>query len=96
MSDSLVNGSFGAIGANGDNKWRQWMLHVANGDSISGANGDHNGHWRHPLATMAIAIDDHWRHLIPLDQGLDGDRPRLAGPFRGPKANRPNTIQFST
>ena len=27
MSLSLVNGAFGAIGANGDNKWRQWMLH---------------------------------------------------------------------
>ena len=49
VSDSLVNGAFGAIGANGDNKWRQWMLHCRQ--------------WRHPLATMAIAIDDHWRHL---------------------------------
>ena len=27
VSDSLVNGAFGAIGDNGDNKWRQWMLH---------------------------------------------------------------------
>ena len=27
VSESLVNGAFGAIGANGDNKWRQWMLH---------------------------------------------------------------------
>ena len=27
VSLSLVNGAFGAIGANGDNEWRQWMLH---------------------------------------------------------------------
>ena len=38
----------------------------ANGDSVSDAIGDHNRHWRqwrHPLAPMAIAIGDHWRHL---------------------------------
>ena len=40
---------------------------VANGDSVSGANGDHNRHWRQ--CTMATSIgangDRHWRPLAP-------------------------------
>ena len=65
VSLSLVNGSFGAIGANGDNKWRQWMLHCRQWRF---------GEWRQwrsqsPLAPMATSIgangDRHWRPLAP-------------------------------
>ena len=55
VSDSLVNGAFGA---NGDNKWRQWMLHCRQWRF---------GEWRRwrsqsPLAPMATSI------------GANGDR----------------------
>ena len=43
VSDSLVNGAFGTIGDNGDNKWRQWMLHCRQWRF---------GEWRSPLATI--------------------------------------------
>ena len=55
----LVNGAFGAIGANGDNKWRQWMLHCRQWRF---------GEWcqwrsQSPLATSIGANGDrHWRH----------------------------------
>ena len=55
MSLSLVNGAFGA---NGDNEWRQWMLHCRQWrfgewrqSFAIGANGDI--HWRHSLSPMA-------------------------------------------
>ena len=56
MSDSLVNGSFSTIGANGDDEWRQWMLHCCYwSNSDSGANSDNgaNGDDDDPLVTMA-------------------------------------------
>ena len=65
VSLSLVNGAFSAIGANGDNEWRQWMLHCRQWRF---------GEWRQwrsqsPLAPMATSIgangDRHWRPLAP-------------------------------
>ena len=62
VSLSLVNGSFGA---NGDNKWRQWIRHCRQWRF---------GEWRQwrsqsPLAPMATSIgangDRHWRPLAP-------------------------------
>ena len=62
VSLNLVNGSFGA---NGDNEWRQWMLHCRQWRF---------GEWRQwrsqsPLAPMATSIgangDRHWRPLAP-------------------------------
>ena len=70
-SVSLVNGSFGAIGDNGDN------LSGANGCSI-GANGDR--HWR-PLAPFE------WRHLIHSMAILRSQSPfRVSGSFGDPMA----------
>ena len=76
MSLSLVNGAFGAIGANGDNEWHQWMLHCR---QWRFCDGDIHWRqwrsplawrqWRSPLAPMDVAIvangdcDRQWRHL---------------------------------
>ena len=53
---------------------------VANGDSVSGANGDHNRHWR-PLAPFK------WRHLIHSMAILRSQSPfRVSGSFGDPMA----------
>ena len=53
---------------------------VANGDSVSGANGDHNRHWR-PLAPFK------WRHLIHSMAILSSQSPfRVSGSFGDPMA----------
>ena len=61
-----------------------------NGDSVSGANGDPNSlwcQWQHPLASMVIVIDDHWRHLINLMAILNSQSPfRVSGSFGNPIA----------
>ena len=64
MSDSLVIGSFGAIGVIGDNEWCQWMpllplaiRSVAPMATSIGDNGDrHCRQWMSPLAPDQIAI----------------------------------------
>ena len=55
-SVSLVNDSFDAIGDNGANEWRQCngCSIGANGDSVSGANGNHNRHCGTNVAIVAI------------------------------------------
>ena len=57
---------------------------VANGDSVSGANGDHNRHWRQwrlPLAPFK------WRHLIHSMVILSSQSPfRVSGSFGDPMA----------
>ena len=53
---------------------------VANGDSVSGANGNHNHHWR-PLAPFK------WRHLIQSMAILRSQSPfRVSGSFGDPMA----------
>ena len=96
MSDSLVNGSFGAIVANGDNKWRQWMLHCRQW------RFDQWRQWRSQssLAPMATSIGDNgdrhwrplaplkWRHLIHSMAILSSQSPfRVSGSFGDPMAS---------
>ena len=95
VSDSLVNEAFGAIGANGDNKWRQWMLHCRQWRFSQWCQ------WRSqsPLAPMATSIGDNgdrhwrplapfkWRHLIHSMAILNSQSPfRVSGSFGDPMA----------
>ena len=77
MSLSLVNGSFGAIGANGDSKWRQWMLHCRQWRF---------GEWRQWRSQSPLAPFK-WRHLIHSMAILRSQSPfRVSGSFGDPMA----------